>query len=453
MSQLNRTQPPPAAAVRPFRFPEVEHSRLSNGLSLFSVPHGTVPIVTARVVLDAGVTREPPGLGGVAQLVAHTIDTGTRAKDARALSWELESMGAQLEVATGFDATSISVSVPAERMQPALALLSEIVLDPCFPEEEVQRVRNEQLGEIAQRRTDPRSLASDEAVRFIYGPDATYGRSTLGSRDSVERLTAGDVRAFYHDRYAPQSTALLLVGAFDAAARDSAAQLLADWNVEPAAARSVIMPAEPARQAIHIVHRPGSVQSEIRIGHAGPTRADPDYFALQVMNSILGGAFTSRLNMNLREKHGFTYGVRSTFSFRRGHGPFLVATAVASDVTAAAVREIITEIDTLRRDGPTDDEITNTRDYLAGLLPLELQTTHQLAGKLSELFIHDLPDDYFSTYRRQIEAVTREQALRAAQQHIQPQRLTLVVVGDAEQIAVPLRDLSIAPLHVHTVDD
>ncbi|MGH7466829.1 MAG: M16 family metallopeptidase [Longimicrobiales bacterium] len=449
MSATDRTQPPPAAAVRPFRFPDVGRLHLDNGLSLFRAPHGHVPIATARIVLDAGVTREPPELAGVAHLVAHTIDTGTRIKDARQLSWELESMGAQLEVATGFDATSVSVTVPAERLPAALTLLAEIVVDACFPEDEVERARNEQLGEIAQRRSDPRSLASDEAMRFIYGPDATYGRTPLGSADAVERLTVGDVRAFYHDRYSPRSAALLLVGQL----QDTVAQRFTDWHLEPAPARGVTLPAADAVQAVHIVHRPGSVQSEIRIGHAGPTRADPDYFPLQVMNSILGGAFTSRLNMNLREKHGFTYGVRSSFSFRRGHGPFMIATAVASDVTARAIGEILAEIEALRVTGPTDEEIVNTRDYLTGLMPLELQTTHQLAGKLSELFIHTLPDDYFRTYRDRIAAVSREDALRAAQQHIRPAGLTFLVVGDADQIEAPLRDLSIAPIEVHAADE
>jgi zinc protease len=453
MKTLDRTQPPQPGPVRTFEFPQVERTVLPNGLSLFTARQGAVPIATARIVLDAGVTREPGELAGVAHLTAHTIDTGTTHKDARTLSWELERMGAQLEVFTGFDATGISVTAPAEQMPAALALLSEIVIDARFPEDEVQRVRTEQLGEIEQRRSDPRSLASDEAVRFIYGADATYGRPTLGNRETVERLTAGDVRAFYHDRYAPGGAALVLVGALDDVTRAAAIEQVSAWQGEAAPTRSVREPSRSAAPVVHVVDRPGAVQSEIRIGHPGPTRSDPDYFALQVLNSILGGAFTSRLNMNLREKQGFTYGVRSSFAFRKGPGPFLISTAVASDVTARAIQETLKEIDGLRAEGPTDDEIRNTRDYLAGLLPLELQTTNQLATRLSELFVYDLPDSYFRTYRERIAAVTRADAQRVAQQHITRERLTFVVVGDGTQITESLRDLGLGPVEVHSADE
>ncbi len=455
MNTLDRSQPPPAGAVRTYEFPAVERDTLPNGLTVLTAQHGIMPLVTGRVVLAAGATREAAEVAGVAQLVAHTIDTGTVTKDARQLSWELELLGAQLEVSTGFDGTAISVTAPADQMSSALALLAEILLDARFPESEVQRVRNEQLGEIAQRRSDPRSLAADQAVRFIYGPAATYGRSVLGRQETVQRLTAGDVRAFYQDQYAARGAALILTGSRVEEVRGAALPQLARWaagqplNGTAAAAPGSTRPPP----GIHIVNRPGSVQSEIRIGHPGPTRADPDYFALQVMNSILGGAFTSRLNMNLREKHGFTYGVRSSFSFRKGPGPFLISTAVASDATARAIEEILKEVDALRAQGPTDQEMADTRDYLAGILPLELQTTHQLAGKLSELFLYALPDDYFSTYRERIAAVTREDARRVAQQHIAREQFTFVVVGDAAQIEASLRALGLGSLAVHNLDE
>jgi zinc protease len=453
MKTLDRSQPPPPAEGRPFTFPDVERSRLANGLELFTARHGTVPLVTARIVIDAGVTREPAELSGVAHLVAHTIDAGTTHKDAQRLSWELELLGAHLDVSTGFDATAISVTAARDRISDALALLREMVTDARFPESEVKRVRNEQLGEIEQRRSDPRSLASDQAVRFIYGPDSTYGRSALGSSETVERLTAGDVRSFYHDHYSPRHAALILVGALDQAAIDAAQTCLADWQSEPAPVLTPNYGSVPQRAVVHIIDRPGSVQSEIRLGHPGPTRQDPDYFAIQVVNSILGGAFTSRLNMNLREKQGFTYGVRSQFAFRRGPGPFMISTAVASDVTARAIEETLNEVDLLRSEGPSEEELRNTTDYLTGVMPLELQTTDQLAGKLSELFVYGLPNDYFVTYRDRIAAVTREDALRVAQQHIQRDRLAYIVVGDPGEIEEPLRTLGLGPIEVHSANE
>ncbi|MEX2281990.1 MAG: pitrilysin family protein [Gemmatimonadota bacterium] len=453
MSTLDRSQAPAPARVHPFTFPEVQRSRLANGLELFTARHGTVPLATARIVLDAGVTREPAELGGVAHLVAHTIDAGTTHKDAERLSWELELLGAQLEVSTGFDATAISVTAATDRMPQALALLCEMVTEARFPEAEVKRVRTEQLGEIEQRRSDPRSLASDQAIRFMYGSESVYGRSALGSVETVQRLTVGDVRSFYHDRYAPGKAALILVGALDGAAIDTAHECLSRWSSQPAPVSAPNYGPSVTSARVHIIDRTGSVQSEIRLGHAGPSRADPDYFALQVVNSILGGAFTSRLNLNLREKQGFTYGVRSQFAFRRGPGPFIISTAVASEVTARAIEETLREVDLLSADGPTEEELQNTIDYLTGIMPLELQTTDQLAGKLSELFVYGLSDDYFATYRSRIAAVTREDALRAGRQHIKRVLFTYVVVGDPGGIEEPLKSLGIGPVEVHSANE
>ena len=453
MNNLDRSRAPAPTKAYPFHFPEVERTRLANGLELFTARHGSVPLVTARIVLDAGVTREPAELAGVAHLVAHTIDAGTTHKDAERLSWELELLGAHLEVSTGFDGTAISVTAATARVPQALALLYEMITDARFPETEVKRVRTEQLGEIEQRKSDPRSLASDQAIRFMYGAEATYGRSALGNVETVQRLTVGDVRSFYHDRYAPGTAALILVGALDDAAINAAHESFADWSAEPAPVPAPDYGSGVNSTGVHLIDRAGSVQSEIRLGHPGPTRADPDYFALQVVNSILGGAFTSRLNMSLREKHGFTYGVRSQFAFRRGPGPFIISTAVASEMTAKAIEETLREIELLNDDGPTDEEMQNTIDYLTGVMPLELQTTDQLAGKLSEIFIYGLPDDYFATYRSQIAGVTREHALRAFRQHIRRNDFTCVVVGDPAAIEEPLKSLNLGPVSVHAAHE
>jgi zinc protease len=317
----------------------------------------------------------------------------------------------------------------------------------------VQRVRTEQLGEILQNRSEPRMLASEMFSRFVYGPGATYRRSVLGDTNTVERLTQQDVLRFYRDRFAPADAALILVGTITQPILDAARSCLEPWQAKSAPAISASADTQETEPAVHIVDRPGSVQSEIRIGHVGVTRADPDYFPLMIMNSILGGAFTSRLNLSLREKHGFTYGVRSGYAFRKGRGPFQISTAVATDVTARAVEEILREVDSLQLAGATAEEVANTRDYLAGLLPLELQTTHQLAGKLSELFVYSLPDDYFHTYRDRIAGVTVSDVLRVARQHIHRPQLAIVIVGDAAQIEAPLRALGAGTVKVHAADE
>jgi zinc protease len=204
---------------------------------------------------------------------------------------------------------------------------------------------------------------------------------------------------------------------------------------------------------IFIVDRPEAVQSEIRIGDVGVARDHEDYFPLLVMNTVLGGAFTSRLNMNLREKHGFTYGARSGFAFRRRPGPFVVQTAVATEVTARAVEEAYREMAILRDEGATTQEVEAARDYLRGIMPLELQTTDQLASRLADLVIFDLPDDYFQQYRDRIAAVTPADLQRVARAHLRLDRLAIIVIGDAKEIAAPLEKLGLGEVQIHEVHD
>lgn len=448
---LNRAQAPAPGAVRPFHFPAVRRERLDSGLTLLSADYGSVPVVSARVVLEAGIAREKLEQSGVAQLVARTIDAGTGTRDAQQLSWDLELLGARFEAAAGWDSTSVVVTASRERMPQALAILAEIVADARFPDDEVARARTEQLGEIMQNMAEPRTLASDMIVRFIYGPNATYGRAPLGSAETVERLTAADLRDFHRDRFASADAALILTGTVDDELRQAAAAAFGGWRRAPAATADFVPGPPPQPTVIHIIDRPGSVQSEIRVGHVGVNRLDPDYYPLTVMNALLGGAFTSRLNMNLREKQGWTYGVRSGYAFRRNAGPFTISTAVATDVTAPALREIVGEIDLLQRGGPTADEVANMRDYLAGIMPLEVQTTEQLAAKLAEIFVYNLPADYFAAYGERIFGVSVADAQRVAQQYIHLDRLVVTIVGDAATIEGPLRELGLGPIQTHQV--
>lgn len=448
----DRTRAPEPGPVRPFDFPAVNRSRLGDGgaPALLTARHGDVPLVTAQVVVEGGAAAEPADRAGIARLTSDALEAGTGAHDEEALAWELESLGIDLHSSAGWDAASVSVTVHVDRLDPALALLAEVVRRPAFPADPVDRIRDEQLAEILQRTKEPRALASDAAARFIFAEDVPYARPVLGRPETVKELGPAELQAFHEARYRAGSAAVIVAGALDPdRAGEAVTRYFGDWRGDPAPETSFdVQPRSPARQ-VHIIHRPGSVQSEIRMGHVGADRHHPDYFAMLVMNTILGGAFTSRLNMSLRERHGFTYGARSHFHFRRRPGPFAVDVAVASDVTARAIEEALKEIRELRQDGPTAEELDSARDYLQGVLPLKLQTTAQVADRLSELVIYDLPDDYFDTTRAQIAAVTRDDALRVARELVDPDRLAVVVVGDGEQIEAPIRELDLGPLTIH----
>jgi zinc protease len=289
--------------------------------------------------------------------------------------------------------------------------------------------------------------------RFFYAPESPYSRPLIGTTETVSALGQHDVIEFYHDRFGPATSAVLLVGAVDERLLAAVEHTFGAW--ESAAKPGAAVPTNPAtdRTTVYIVDRPGSVQSELRIGHVGLARHHPDFFPVVVMNAILGGLFTSRLNLNLREKHGFTYGARSAFAFRRYPGPFVMQAAVANDVTARAVEESLREVDLLRDNGATIDEVIAARDFIIGIQPLELQTTEQLAVRLAEIFTFDLPDDYFDHFRRGIAEVTPDDVKRVAVEHIHPDRFAIVVVGSAEHVEKPLRDLDLGPVLTHRIND
>lgn len=454
MSTFDRSRPPAPAPVREFNFPAVQRSALGNELTVLSAQHGDLPVVTLALVAHAGAEHDERATSGIAHLTARALEAGTRSRSADRVAWEFELLGAALDVTTLWDCSLLSVTVPSNKAEPALALLAEIVASPAFSDEEVDRLKSEQLSELEQRKTEPRSLANDMASRFIFAPDVPYARPTVGTPATVSHLTSAHVRDFYERHWSPDGAALIAVG--NLAHHDvenlvsrhfdswhSRATLNADFDV--------VSPVE--RSQIFLVDREGSVQSEIRVGHIGLSRAAPDYFALTIANGILGGVFTSRLNMNLREKNGFTYGVRSGFAFRKQPGPFVIQTAVASDVTARALQELLKETRGLLQAGATEEEIVAAREYLAGVMPLEMQTTDQMAHRIADIFVYGLADDYLPQHRAAILGVTRDEANRAARDHIRPDEFAITIVGDAKAIENDLAALNVGPIEVHSANE
>lgn len=453
MSRLDRESVPQPGPIRPFDFPTVERGTLANGLATFVAANGTLPLVSVLAVFDAGADRDPPATAGLAHLVANGLETGTDGLGADELAWRLERLGTGLRAGVDWDAAAVHMTVRRTHLEAGLDLLAEILRCPAFPEDEIRRLRAEQLADILQRRKEPRALAGDMAARFIFASDDPYARPLIGVRSSVAAIERDAVLQFQRSHYLPQGAALILVGDIEAA---SAERLLVerfgDWAGAPPARERSATRGAVERTTIFLIDRPGAVQSEIRIGHVGVERHHQDYFPLLVMNTLLGGAFTSRLNMSLRERHGFTYGARSAFGFRRRPGPFVVQAAVGTEVTAAAVREAVTEVETLRTDGAADDEVVSARDYLAGMIPLELQTNDQIAARLADLFTFDLPPDYFADYRQRILAVSTADVDRVAREHLRPERLAIVVVGDANSIQDELQGLGLGAVEIRGVE-
>jgi predicted Zn-dependent peptidase len=438
---------------RPYQFPRFERQELSNGLGLITVDLPGRALVTASLILPSGAVDEPEELGGVTSLMARALTEGTARHDAIELTEASERLGASLHAEAGWDGLSISVEVPAERLSAALALAAEVAIEPSFPPADIDRLRDERLNDLLQAKADPRRRADDGFVETIYAPGSTYGRPSGGTEATVPKLDADACRAIHGRRLDPARMTLLVGGDLGAVEEDVRAIVEANfgaWSRNSAAEP----PTEPRVKAaqddriVRMIHRPGSVQTEIRIGHVGVRRRIPDFHAVSVMSAILGGLFNSRLNRKLREEKGYTYGAGAGFDMRRGAGPFAVRVAVNTDVTVPAMQDILAELEAMRAAPPTSAELHAARDYLVGVFPLRFETPPAVVGAIAGLLIHDLPMDELDRYRPAIEAVSDQDVERAAREHIDPAKLAIVLVGDADAILPSLEGAEVGPIVV-----
>jgi zinc protease len=419
-------------------------------MHLVVAPITKLPLVTVSVLVDAGSVCDPPERAGVAQLTARLLLEGTTAPDGTALTERFERLGASIDARADWDAAVITMTALAEKLPAAFGLLGETLRSPGFEPREVERLKAERLAELLQLRAEPRGLADEMFSRFLYEPASRYARPDGGDEASVSAITRSDVVAFHQRRFAPGGTTLIAAGDITFERIEALAEgVLGDWTGgAPGRLTSADTPARNSR-AVHIVEKADAPQSELRIGHVGLPRNHPDYFSAVVMNAVLGGLFSSRINLNLREVHGYTYGAHSYFDWRRQRGPWIVSTAVASEVTDAAAREVLHEIDRIRSAEITADELSLATSYLDGIFPIRYETTSAIAAALTSLVVYDLTDDWYDRYRERVRAVTVGDVLGAARQYLHPEALQMVVVGNAARVRDRLEAVEFGPVHVY----
>jgi zinc protease len=438
---------------RPFHFPKFETSELSNGLGLITVHLPGRALVSASLILPAGAVDEPPEQGGVTSLMARAMTEGTKRHDAIGLTEAAERLGASLHAEAGWDGLSISVDVPGERLSQALELAAEVAMEPTFPDADVERMRDERLNDLLQAKADPRRRADDAFVNTIYAPGTPYCRPSAGTVDTVPGLDATATRALHARLLDPARMTLIVGGDLEAVGEDVrsiAESRLGGWALNPDSlvpSKPTIVPARSER-IVRVIHRPGSVQTEIRVGHVGLPRVIPDFHAVSVMSAILGGLFNSRLNRKLREEKGYTYGAGAGFDMRRGQGPFAVRAAVNTEVTVPAIEDMLAELEKMRAAPPETSELHAARDFLVGVFPLRFETPQAVVGAIAGLLIHGLPMDELDRYRPSIEAVSDADVQGVASRHIKPDELAIVLVGDADAILPGLEGAAIGPITV-----
>ncbi|MBW8803644.1 MAG: insulinase family protein [Catenulisporales bacterium] len=437
---------PAGGPPRPYVFPAVDRTRLPGGEVVAAHLPGQ-RMAYAGVLLEAGVVREPAGREGVGKITSDLLREGTERKSGDDFALALESLGASWSASVDTDVLRVGVQAPVDRITAALELVAEALRRPRLADADFERVRGDRVAKLTTAWAMPGTRASEALMRGLYLPESRHSKQDTGSVASVSALTLDDVRAFHAEHLSVGGT-LLLAG--DLSELDIAALgriLLADSAPEP-------KPAAPAaareltEREIVVVDRPGSVQSVVAIAHHGPRRDTEDFTAIEAMGTILGGTFNSRLNHQLREVKGYTYGARGGFELERDSGIFSASTSVHTEVTAEATVDALAEIERIKREGVTEDELASTKAYRTGSLPIALQTPGAVGGALAQIVEFGLPDDYFTRKYAEYTKLSKDDVDAAAARRLFPEHAVVVIEGDAEKILPGLSDAGIGTVRV-----
>ena len=432
-----RATPPEGSAAKEVRVPVPQSFQLSNGLTVIALPQTGVPVVSASLVLRSGSDANPVEKPGLASFTADVLDQGTTTRNAMRLAEEVAQIGASLSTDTTRDATTVSTSSLSRNFPAALALAADVALRPSFPQEEVERIRATRLANLVEQRGNPVQVVGNVMGKTLYGTHQ-YGFSELGTVESNKQATRDDLQGFWRQHFVPANAALVVTGAITVPElRKLAETAFGGWPRGTVAPAKLSTPATTPPRLV-IVDRPGSPQTQLRIATFGVPRNSPDYIPVRVMNTILGGMFASRINMNLREEHGYTYGANSQFSHWRSGGPFAVATGVRTDVTAPAVHEVILELRKMVETRVTPQELTLAKDAITLQLPALFETAARTTASLSTLFTHGLPLNYYSNMAEQISVVDAQAVQEVAKKYLVPDKFAVVAVGDRSRIGEAL---------------
>lgn len=446
LAQAWRKTPPPAGPPSHFELPTPKAFALDNGLKVYFVEQKALPILSAFIVTRAGNESNPAGKGGLAGITSQTMGESTITRDLTTLAEAQEHIGARIGVAASMDAATASLTVLTNHTDEGMDLLSDVVEHPAFKEEDLDRIRQQRLVSISQESDSVSAVAQRVGPRLTYG-DHPYGASPIGTTESVKALTRDDVTGFYASHFGPADSALVLVGDMtEVEARSLAKRFFGTWTGNAAA--SAAIPPAPAVQStrIVIVDKPGAPQTALYAYGIGVPAITPDLQVLQVMNYTLGSSFSSRINMNLREQHGYTYGASSGYAFYRGGGQFLAGGLMRSDITANAVKELLYEIKRFPSNPPTEDELRMAKEARIQSIPGQFETTAATAEALTSIFLFDRPLDYYAKLPEKYASVTSSDVARVAKEDVHPDQLVIIAVGDRAKIEPGLKELNIAPI-------
>jgi zinc protease len=455
-STVDRTAVPKPGAPPVVRFPKFERATLSNGLKIIVAERQTVPQVNLRLLVDSGYAADQLALPGTASFALDMMDEGTATRSSLQIAEELAGLGATMSLGADLDTGFVSLSALKDKLDPSLAIFGDVILNPSFPAEELERLRRRRVAQIQQEGAQPIGIALRVLPGLIYGPEHAYGLPLTGSGtiESVGKITRDSLVKFHADWFKPSNATIVVVGATTMAdIKPRLEKLFASWKPGTVPAKNVRAVPLAKAPAVYVIDRPGAEQSLILAGHVAPPKANPDEIAIEAMNSILGGQFISRINMNLREDKHWSYGAQTLYWDARGQRPFIVFAPVQTDKTKESIQEIQKELrGILGEIKVTEDELGAAKNSLVLTLPGQWETMAAVGGSLQQLVTYGLPEDYFDTYGAKVAALGAADILRAAKSAVHPESIVFVVVGDRAKIEAGLKELGLGEIRLLDTD-
>jgi zinc protease len=446
-----RSAPPRLEPVKNLQLPPLQRFELPNGVNVLLIEKHAVPLVQVNLLLRTGSVHDPQGKEGLCSVMADMLDEGAGKYDALQLADEIEYLGAQITTYAGMFTSGVNCMAPLSKLEPSLSLMADIALRPRFDESELERIRKLRLNGLLQNYDQPTVIAARAFSKFIFDPQSPYGR--FPGDNSLKAIRRDELVSFHKTNMVGSNCTLIVVGNVTVA---SIKPLLEKFfSALPAGNAVVPVPVASSpvkKRVVYLVDKPGAAQSVIRIGRMGPARGDKDYYANVVMNTILGGSFASRLNTNLREQHGYSYGAGSYFYYWPVPSPFIASSSVQTDVTAPALKEFFNEFNAMRKPVPPAD-LDRGRNYEALSYPANFETSSSMADELDDLVVYNLPDTYFNTYINNILGVSGKAVEASARKYVTPETMLIVVVGDRSKIEKGIKALDLGSLTVLSIED
>jgi zinc protease len=442
-SKIPTLGPPPKVTL-----PPVVTRQLPNGLKLMIVEQHELPLADFVLVVGSGGTMDPAAKGGVANLTSAMLTEGTRTRSSLEIADQIAFLGINLSASSDWDASTVSLHTPTAQLDSALALFADVALHPAFPATDFERVKKNRLTSLVQLKDRPTAIADQAYASILYGSNHPYGHNLIGNEASIGSMSTSDLQSFYRASFIPNNSTLIVVGDITPAQVEAKiAALFGGWQRGTITPATVGEPPKAGPTTIYLIDKPGAAQSSFRIGSVGVPRSTKDYFALNVLNTVLGGPFTSRLMQNLREAKGYTYGARSRFDMRRAAGPFVASAEIVAAKSDSGLIEFMKELNRIRDTVPSD-ELRKAKRYLQLGMPGNFETTQQIASQLIPVAVYGLPLDYYNNYVSSIERVTQADVQRVARQYINPASLAIVIVGDRKSIEQGLKGVNAGPISV-----